>query len=502
MRRIAAIDVGTNSVRLLVVETARTGFRIVDEEKAQVRLGEGLGSTGELAEEAQSRTIEALARMLTIARDLGAEAVRGVATHAVRDARNGDAFVERVERETGFALEVLSAAEEGRLAFLGASANFALPGRTAVVDVGGGSVEIVRATDGEIEAISSLPLGAVVLSEMLPTGEDPPSPRSLRALRRHVRRTLEAEFGARPDAAALVVGSGGTVTSLGAVVAAQREEDFASVHGREIAAADIVHAHAFLRSLRLEDRRHVPGLPPYRADIILGGTLLLREVMRLLRSNRLLVNTKGLREGLIIDTLARAGRPTAPADERAALLAFARRCRADRRHAEHVARLAAAILAQAGPPHPATGDARLLEAAALLHDVGYFIAYRSHHKHSCHLIAHADLPGFTPREVALIATIARYHRGALPKLEHEEFARLAPEDRETVMRLGGVLKLADGLDRGRAQRVGSVTLRRDDRTATLTLGGEADLHVEVYGAREKGNLFEKAYGVTLELKTG
>lgn len=501
MKRLAAIDVGTNSVRLLVAETARSGFRVVDEEKAQVRLGEGLSASRVLSEEAQSRTIETLARMLTLARDLGADTVRAVATHAVRDAANGAAFVDRVGREIGLEIEVVSAAEEGRLAFLGASANFALPGRTAVVDVGGGSVEIVRATDGEIESIVSLPLGAVVLSEMLPAGEDPPSPRSLRALRRHLRRTLEAEFGARPDAAPLVVGSGGTVTSLAAIVAAQYDEDFASVHGREIAAADVVHTHAFLRSLALEERRRVPGLPPYRADIIVAGTLLLREVMRLLRSNRLLVNTKGLREGLLIDTLARAGRRTGPADEHAALLAFARRCRADRRHAEHVARLAAGILAQAGPAPPAPEEVRLLEAAALLHDVGYFIAYRSHHKHSCHLIAHADLPGFSPREVAVIAAIARYHRGALPKLKHEEFARLAPEDRETVMRLGGVLKLADGLDRGRAQRVSSVTLRRDDHTATLTLTGAADLHVEVYGAREKGNLFERAYGVRLELET-
>lgn len=499
VRRVAAIDVGTNSVRLLVAQVDREGTSVLDEEKAQVRLGEGLSSTGDLSEEAQVRTLDALARMLTIAQGRQADIVRAVATHAVRTACNGAEFVERIEREIGLSVEVATAEEEARFAFLGAAANFDLTGRTAVVDVGGGSVEIVRATDGAIESVTSMPLGVVVLTEMLPSDEDPPCGKALKRVRRHIRRTLDDAFGARPDPVGLVVGSGGTVTSLGAMVAAQLDEDFASVQGREIAAADVVHAYAFLRGLPLETRRQVPGLPPDRADIIVAGALLLREIMARFQANRLAVNTKGLREGVLLDTVAEVGRRSSATDEHAALTRFARRCRADMRHAQHVTELALSIFDQIADASLTDQDRRLLEAAGLLHDVGYFIAYRRHHKHSYHLISHADLPGFSPREIAVIAAVARYHRGANPKLRHEEFARLTPEDRATVTRLGGILRLADGLDRGRSQRVSSVELRRDDGVVRVALSATADPHVELFGASQKSDLFRKAFDVALEV---
>lgn len=499
MKRLAAIDVGTNSVRLIVAETTRGGFTVLDEEKAQVRLGEGLGATGELSEDAQARTIEALARMTAIAKGRGSDTIRAVATHAVRAASNGREFAARVERELSLPLEIISAEDEGRLAFLAAAAHIDLAGRTAIVDIGGGSVEVVRATDGQIERVTSLPLGVVTLSEMTPAGEDPPSRGSLLRVRDHVRRTLTSEFGSRPDPVTLVAGSGGTVTSLAAMVAAQLGEDYASVQGRAIAAADIVHTLAHVRELPLEARRRIPGLPPYRADIIVAGILLLREIMRLLGANRLIVNEKGLREGLVLDAIARGGRAAPVADEREGLWAFARRCRADQRHARHVATLALSLFDQLADGSLGPGHRRLLEAAAILHDVGYFIAYRRHHRHSCHLISHAELPGFSPREVAVIAAIARYHRGAMPKPRHDEYARLSPEDRETVLKLGGLLRLADGLDRGRAQRVESVTLTREADTVRIVLAAAEEPNVELYGAVQKGDLFRRAFGLGLDV---
>ncbi len=497
--RIAAIDVGTNSVRLLVAETTGDGMTVLDEEKAAVRLGQGLSVTGSLSAEAQDRTIEAVARMLGIAEGRRADTIRLVATHAVRAADNGSAFAERVRRELGVPLEVVSAEQEARLAFLAAAAHVELSGRTAIVDVGGGSVEVVRATDGQIESVHSLPLGAVALTERLPPGEDPPTRRARRKLRDHIRATLRKEFGGRPDPVGVIVGSGGTVTSLGAIVAAQLGEDYASTQGRQVSGSDVEHTYARLRELGVDAIRRVPGLPPYRADIIVAGALLLREVMRLFGANRMIVSEKGLREGLILDTLSRTGAPTPVADEREGLWAFASRCRADVRHAGHVAELALSLFDQLADEGLDPSHRRLLEAAAILHDVGYFIAYRRHHRHSCHLVTHAELPGFSPREVAVIAAVARYHRGALPKLRHEEYARLSAADRRAVELLGGLLRLADGLDRGRAQRVSSVTLGRRGDALLVTARSSSEPHAELYGAAQKSDLLARSLGLAIRV---
>ncbi|MBA4370733.1 MAG: Ppx/GppA family phosphatase [Coriobacteriaceae bacterium] len=501
MKRLAAIDIGTNSVRLVVAQPERGGgYRLIDDEKSQVRLGEGLGATGALSEAAMDRTVEALGRMLEIARGLEADRVRAVATAAVRIASNGEAFVARLRDELGVRVEVISAFEEGRLAFLGAAANFDLAGRMAVVDIGGGSVEIVRSTGTQIEDITSLPLGVVALAELLPTDEDPPSRASLKRLRRHIRASLRGAFGARPHAIAGAIGSGGTVTTLGSIVAAWTGDETGSVQGMELTQADVVHIFAWLRGLTLEQRRHVPGLPEYRADIIVPGALLVREVLRHLGTNTLLVNGKGLREGLVLDTIRQeTGAANRPPDTRKAVLAFAKRCRFDQAHSLHVAALALSLFDQMADPSLDERHRRMLETAAILHDVGYFIGYDKHHRHSGHLITHADLPGLSPRDIALVAAVARYHRGALPKLRHDEYARLVPEDRDAAARLGGILRLADGLDRGRAQRVIAVGLEQHDGTVTLIPEGEGDLRVEVYGAREKADLFESAFGVTLRI---
>ncbi|TLM78906.1 MAG: Ppx/GppA family phosphatase [Actinobacteria bacterium] len=499
MKRLAAIDIGSNSVRLMVVAVERGGgYRLLDEEKAQVRLGEGLVQSGALSDAAQERALEALARMLEIARSLEADTVRAVATAAVRTASNGPAFVARVRETLGLDVEVVSEIEEGRLAFTGAAASFDLPGRTAVIDIGGGSVEIVRAADGQIESITSLPLGAVVLTDRIGTA-DPPAREDLRAVRRHVRESLRGAFGEDPEPVTVMIGSGGTATSLAAVVAAAAGDDYASVHGRELSLSDVVHVYAQLKSLTLEQRRAVPGVPDYRADIIVAGALVVREAMAVLRCNRFLVNTRGIREGLVLETIARATGRRKGADPSAAIVRFGKRCRFDQRHAEHVNELALSLFDSMADESLTADDRRLLETAAMLHDVGYFVGYEKHHRHSCHLLTYADLPGHSPRDMAVVAAVARYHRGGLPKARHEEFARLSPTDRDTVSKLGGILRLADGFDRGRVGRVRSVTLERRDDRVTVTADGDADLHVELYGAREKADLLEKAFGVRVRI---
>ena len=501
MKRVAAIDVGSNSVRCLVAEVPANGpYRLLTEERAQTRLASGLAATGALQDRVMDDTAEALARMVELAARYKADTVRAVATAAVRDAANGAEFVDRIEGLTGVRIEVISEREEARLAFVGALANFEVEGRFVVLDVGGGSLELIRAAGCAVESDRSLPLGAVVLSERFVT-RDPLPDKSYKRMRRWVRQMLATEFGDRPDQVPLIIGSGGSVTALAAMAARVDRWSYLTVHGAELTEAQIVQTLAGLRRLPLDQRQLVPGLPEHRADIIVAGALVVAEVMRLFGANMLKVNAKGLREALLLDTIEKAtARKPRSADRMRGVLEFARRTRYEKEHALHVAVLALSLFDQLAEPLGLdVRDRQLLEAAAILHDVGYFIDYERHHKHSYHLITHASLPGFSPRDVQIIASTARYHRGSFPERNHEAMRRLSPEDRMRTEGLAALLRLADGLDRSRTQAVRSVLVDAGEETVAVTLGGHAPLDVEVYGSRTKGTLLEKVFGVELRV---
>jgi exopolyphosphatase/guanosine-5'-triphosphate,3'-diphosphate pyrophosphatase len=451
-------------------------------------------------QEAMDATADALRRMVDIATLYKAETVRAIATAAVRDAANGREFVKRVRDETGLDIEVVSAREEARLAFVGAQANFELSGRSVILDVGGGSIEIVRSAGSAIESDRSLPLGAVVLTERFQ--RDPFTDKAFKRMRTWVRQMLATEFGDDPDQAHVLVGSGGSVTALAAMAVRMEHWEYLSVHGQELTQAQVVQMLTGLRRMTLDERRLVPGLPEHRADIIVAGVLVVAEVMRTFQINTLKVNAKGLREALLLDTIERttARKPRA-ADRMRGVLEFARRMRFEKEHALHVATLALSLWDQLGDQLGLDReDRQLLEAAAVLHDTGYFIAYEQHHKHSYHLISHATLPGFSPREVQIVASTARYHRGAFPKRSHESMSRLTPEDRVRVERLAAVLRLADGLDRSRSQQVRAIRTDVADDTVVVELVGDRPLDVEIYGSEVKGALFKRVFGLDLAVR--
>jgi exopolyphosphatase / guanosine-5'-triphosphate,3'-diphosphate pyrophosphatase len=501
VKRVAAIDIGSNSVRCLVAEVPANGpYRLLTEDRAQTRLASGLASTGMLQEQPMDETAEALARMVDLAAQFRADTVRAVATAAVRDAANGPAFVDRVEELTGVRIEVISEREEARLAFVGALANFEVDGRFVVLDVGGGSLEVIRAAGSAVESDRSLPLGAVVLTERFVT-RDPLTDRSYKRMRRWVRQMLATEFGENPDQVPVVIGSGGSVTALAAMAARVERWSYLTVHGAELTEAQVVQTLSGLRRMPVEQRRLVPRPPQHPADIIVAGSLVVAEVMRLFGANTLKVNAKGLREALLLDTIQKAtARKPRSADRMRGVLEFARRTRYEKEHALHVAVLALSLFDQlADPLGLDVRDRQLLEAAAVLHDVGYFIDYERHHKHSYHLITHASLPGFSPRDVQMIASTARYHRGAMPERKHEAMRRLTPEDRVRMERLAAILRLADGLDRSRTQAVRAVRVEAVEDSVLIALDGSSSLDVEVYGSRTKGTLFEKVFGLGLRV---
>lgn len=505
-QRLAAVDIGTNSIRCIVVETTGNGkFRVLDDEKASVRLGEGLAQSGEISFAAWERGIETLSRMKKIIDGYGISAIEAVATSAVRKAANGEAFVAAVEARTGIRIRVIDGEEEAELAALSARNNFDMEGvRYAMVDIGGGSIEIVIAFGSHIEEIHSLELGAVFLTETF-LKEDPVRESDYERLRKQVRKGLKERIGAIAPVHCLL-GSGGTMTSLAAMISAMGEEEYATVHGYEVFRSQVVHLLAMLLRKDLKGLRAVPGLNPDRADIIVAGVAAVDELMRFFKANVLKVNERGIREGLILRGLREHGmvpQETSRRSWRDSSLEFARSCHFDEEHSLQVANLSLKIFDAVAPAFGlGAGERRLLEAAAILHDAGYLISYESHHKHSYLLIRHADLFGFTPREKELIANIARYHRKSLPKRSHQPFQRLSSTDRLLVERLGGILRLSDGLDRRRTSHLMTIDCALSGPEVTIRVRDSEDISVELFGGKTKGDLFERAFAKKLRLLEG
>jgi exopolyphosphatase/guanosine-5'-triphosphate,3'-diphosphate pyrophosphatase len=498
--RLAAIDIGTNSIRCIVVEACgEVGYRILDDEKATVRLGAGLYRSGTICSQSWQAAGEALSRMRRIAEGFGVRAIEAVATSAVRKAANGQEFMEDMLQRGGFPIRLISGEEEAALAALSAWRNFDMAqSRHALLDIGGGSAEIVLATGNHIEEVHSFEAGAVYMTDrFLP--REPILKADLKRLQKYLRRQTHKLLEQQEFPLQQLIGSGGTVTNIGRAVMAQRNESFDSVHGYEVLHSDLVHLLSMLVRMTPGERAAVPGISPERGDIIVAGVAVVEGFMRSLGANLLKINARGIREGLIIRSLQKhdlVSGDMAALDWRSSAEALARSCQANLAHARQVARLALRLFDALRKQAALTDEDRmLLETAALLHDIGYFISYNRHHKHSYHLIRHARLDGFTPRQKELVANVARYHRCSLPKKKHLNFSGLSAEDQQLVQRLGGILRLADGLDRCRNQRVTELGCRLEGGRLYLTLQADSgDLSVEIYGASRKSDLFERAFG--------
>ncbi len=493
--RIAAIDVGSNSVRLLVAEYDRaSGLSIVDELKDQPRLAAGLARTGCLSDAAMDRAIQTLGRMREVCQRRGVRRIAAVATAAVREAENGPWFVRRVRQELDIPLRIIDVETEAALSYRSVAHHFPLAGeRTLVADIGGGSLELIGAVDGLVELTLSLPLGAVRLTELYLPGERSIQ-REITTLRRYIRKQLKRGLSSREWAAAAVIGSGGTFTTLGRVSRARRGmSPGESVHGVTVDTAEVERLLDWLASRTPEERRQVPGLNPERADIILAGLAVTAELLDWVRTRSVTVSAFGLREGLLRE-LAGAEEPVVR-DPLRLFREFVERCRSDRRHVEHVRKLSLQLFEQLGRTLGCGPEEQfLLEAAGLLHDVGQLVSYPKHHKHSYSLITHAERLGLSPRDRELVALVSRYHRRTGPRKRHPEFAALPPEDQAIVRRLSGILRVADGLDRGHSAAVETVTSRLDAKALTLSVTPAAkgtDLGLECWGASRKADVLAK-----------
>lgn len=503
--RLAAIDVGSNSIRLLVAHVERDGtYRVLDEEREMTRLGEGLVETGRLSDLAIERSLEALSKMKAIADGFQVRRLRVIATSAVREAANGEFLRNEARRRMGMEVEVIDPIDEARLAFHSAARHFKLDGTlTAVVDIGGGSAEVVLAAETLIERVVSLSLGAVKLTERfnLANGTDM---ETWKRLRKHIDREIKAELSKLPFVPDTMVGSGGTFTTLAEIIRCRREGKPGSPHGYLMTLPEVQDLFRELAGMTLEQRKRVPGLNPLRADIILAGLAVIIRLAKRLGTNQILVNERGIRDGLLLGMIDDYFQPVTqtvhnPRDRMEWVRVFARKCRSDEQHCEHVTKLSQQIFdhfAELSTEYPESRE--LLLAAALLHDVGYLINHSAHHKHAYHLIMHGELPGFSARQIEIIANTARYHRRALPKKSHSNFAALDASDRRLVRKLAGILRVADGLDRTHTGRVTGVQCAGSDGLMHFRIHAHTDPHVEMWYAEGKADMFREAFNLTVK----
>jgi exopolyphosphatase/guanosine-5'-triphosphate,3'-diphosphate pyrophosphatase len=501
-RQVAVIDLGSNSWRLVEFTFGGTGsstwWKRTDELFETVRIGAGLAATGKLSDEAIERGMETLAvfERFATASGLARDDVFAVATSAIRDASNRDEFLARAHAQTGLSIEVLSADDEARFGYV-AAVNTTTLTDGVVLELGGGSLQLVNVADRHAHELSSFELGALRMTERFLPGDGPARKKDLTKLRAHVRETL-GELDWLHSCGPRLVGIGGAVRNLAVAAAAAEGPIDLGIQGFVIRPDALSALVKRLAALPAAERGEIPGIKPERGDIILAAALVLETVVELGGFDGLEVTEAGLRDGVFLArTLLRDGEPLFANVREAAVRNLAIQYESDLAHVEHVAMLSLQMhdsLVEQRLFERKPGERELLWAAAMLHDVGMTISYDDHHKHSRYLILGAELPGFDPRERMLIAQMSRYHRKGVPKLG--VLGALAePGDEELLDRCSVILRLAEHLERGRDQSVSQAKLRANGHGVDLHLEAEGDLmlprwSVERYG---DGEAFERVF---------
>ena len=509
-RHVAFMDIGTNSIRLLIVRiNPNQSTNVLIQLKQTVRLGEGEFDDQMLQPEAIDRAVSVSQQFASMIRSYGADDVMAVATAATREAKNQREFVQRLQDAAQLDVRVVSGREEARLIYLGVSSGFHLEDKQAFfIDIGGGSTEVILGTQHQYRYLNSLRLGAIRLSAQFPAGAyGVVSPgqynRIVRYVQRHAVHTLREM---RTHDIDLAIGSSGTIENLADISVRrfakrrlQRDGVLTAPHLREVV--------KMLGAMPLKERRRVPGLNPERADIVMAGAAILEGFMQALEIPAIRVSDRGLREGLLMDYLLRHGHAPALQDlsvRQRSVLDLGRTCHFDETHARTTAHLARALFDSAGDAslHPfGAWERELLEHAALLHRIGAFLTYNNYQAHTYYLIRNANLLGFDETEVAIIAATALFHRKAIPQREHPEFAALDRQAQRIVRVLSLLLRFAESLDRSHAGNVRQARFRlKENSHAVLDIHAVQDCQIELWAVQKHVAAFERVLGYKLDIE--
>ena len=504
--RVAAMDLGSNSFHMLVADVHPDGH--IDplvQEKEMLRLGDVVSRHGAIPVTAAVQAVATVRRFRLLAEAAGANEILAKATAAIRRAENGGEVVDRIRAETGVHVEVIGGLEEARLIFGAVRASVVLdPSPALCFDLGGGSLEVMVGDASSMIWATSVPLGVARLSnEFIRT--DPISKRERRLVREHIEQVLApvvAEVaGFEPK---LAVGSSGTLESLAEMVAARRVEDTpATLNQLTIDRSEFLALHQDLMTSTAAERLRMDGLDARRVDLIVAGSMVLATAMELIGFEEFTISEWALREGIVLDAV-RIHDPDDWSDDpralrRAAVAGLARRCGSDIEHSQHVTRLALSIFDQTEQLHELDDvDREMLEYATMLHDIGQHVSRKGHHRHAAYLIDHAQLRGFAPDEIEFLAALVRHHRRGDIKTSEPRAAALDKAARERLRKLAAILRLADGLDRGRRGIVESVDVQIGADLVVLRLHARENAELEVWGVRRRRDLFEKVFERELE----
>lgn len=503
------MDLGTNSFCLVVVDAHADGsFVTVLKEKEVLRLGDDVARCGRLSDERIDEAVASVRRLRTIALRAGTDEIHARATSAFREAENGADLVDRIEAKTGVAVDVISGRDEARLVFAAVRASVVLdPSPALCLDLGGGSLELMVGDAANLAWSASVRLGGARLTQSFLAG-DPPAPDDVRRLRRRVARELGrlarevAEFEPRT----LVVSSGSLCDQvrMAAARAAMDGKAPTTVNQCRVTAAALREVRDEVLRTPLDRRRRLPGIDASRADLAPAASVVLDVAMETFGFDEVTGCDWSLREGIVLGAIRSHDPGDWQADARAirrsSVRDLARRCRWDERHGTKVAALACDLFDQLLPLHGLRqADRELLEFAALLHDIGEHVAVDGHHKHSAYLIEHGRLRGFSPDEVHVLATLARFHRRGEVKTSYRPFGRMGETDRQRVTALAALLRVADGLDRGHTGVVDGVDVKIQFDAVVLRLHAAGDDELELWGVRRKRDLFARVFGRPLVL---
>jgi len=492
---------------MMAAEVSHGETRILAQERQVTRLGESVFRSGRISEEALEFLTQNLARMAAAYNRLEILGVRAVATSAVRDASNQQDFLQRTSAALGTNVEIISGPEEARLIHLGVEARWPRPKEhTLIIDVGGGSAELIISQGGQLTDAVSKPLGAVRLTEVF-LKSDPPHLEEIHRLNRYIEEKLSSfhkQHGAEKfDRAVATSATAGAIVSVSNQVPRNKRDDADRLRAT---AAQVRELYGTLSQTDVAARRKIPGIGPRRAEIILAGTAVFSRVLDLFGHRSLYYCVAGVRDGIIADLTARGvGRELSQLsrEQRALVETMAKRYGVAIKHARHVAALSHRLFEILQPLHqlaPAAG--KLLEASAFLHDIGHFVSGTGHHKHSAYLVANSDLPGFTDQERLTIAALCRFHRKSMPQPRHSHFQTLDPEAKRTVLQLTPLLRIADALDRGHEQKVHNITNVTRDGNVMVWLQADQEADLEIWAANEAAKIFRDVYAKPISLQRG
>jgi exopolyphosphatase/guanosine-5'-triphosphate,3'-diphosphate pyrophosphatase len=499
LKRVAAIDLGTNSFHAVIVDIFSDGsFYTVDKLKEMVLLAEkGMGNR--LSEDAMNRAVDALNKIKTLSEHQGAEQILAYATSAIREAKNGGELIQRVIDEVGIKITAIPGRVEAELIGLAVQHGVQMPAEPSLImDIGGGSVEFIIADKEKFFHLSSKKLGVARMTATF-VDYDPISNDEIKKLQQHYNETLaDVAQAFAIYRGSILIGSSGTMENIGLMIShRQNRSPNLSINELKFSAKEFFEFYDDVIKMNFDERTKLVGLDEKRNNLLPAGLVLVHYVLKTFGIKEIKLSSQALREGIILrylkeelDDLREMEFVDDP--RRRSVMELVHKCDWHERHSRHVAALALQIFDAFESELGLTSvDRELLEYAAYMHDIGYYISHRKHHKHALYIIRNADLRGFDENEIEIMANVARYHRRSIPKARHPQYQSLEKGDKERVKKLSGIIRIADGLDRSHYQNVRAMEIEKGKKQVIIRITTEADPQLEIWGAMRKNLLFEQ-----------